>query len=361
MILATLPTFAQERDFNQTLNKRPLQDFADSVIQQLDKKTLDLNKTFSVTLEGYLTKEGKLDANRSKFTKSEGDMQMVEIGKYAIEAVSDSNLFSYLQALGIEKVIVNFSQDDKNVLVKLISDVKTAEKAKTIASGFNMLIRLAKINEKEDKEVTTLLNATNIETQDKNCIINFTIPKSEAHKFLKQRLSEQMSFEPWLKRKVENNEVDLTQPFLVEMQGWMNEQGKIEKKSLQILKTEGDVEMVEIGQKSIEEIAGNGLLKLLKDMGLIDVSFKLQGDAKEISLVMRSYAKTTENAKNLAEVFNQMTQSGANNSSESLRTKWAIKYLKASADNNYLTLGFWFPRQEMIQMIKERLKEIGNE
>ncbi len=358
MILATLSIFGQtdKDDFNQKFNKRPLQDFADGLNVQLDSGKVDLDKPFSITVDGYLTKDGRLDIKRTRFTKSEGDRQMVEIAKQAIEAVSDSNILLYLQQLGVEKVKINFSQNEKDVLATIFCELPTMERARVIVNAFNAFFAIAKQNVKEP-EVKALLNATNVTAENNNFILNVTLPKVEAHRLLKQKLSERMSFESWLKHKVENNEVDLNQPFLVEMQGWMNEEGKIEKQNLQILKSEGDAGMAEAGQRAITEIAGNGLLRLLKDNGLTDVSFRLQGDAKEFSLVLKSYAKTKENAENLAQMFNQMSQSSAANSSESSQTKWAIEHSKASADNNYFKISFWFPRQEMIQIIRERLKE----
>ena len=182
MILATLPTFAQNE-----INKKPLQDSADNLNQKLEKGEVDLTKPFSVTLEGYLTKEGKFDIKRSRFTKSEGDRQMVEVVKQAIEAVSDSGMLSYLQQFGIEKVIVNISQDDKNVAAVITSELPTVAKAKTIVSGFNVFFQMAKINVKEETE-KTLLNAAKVSSQDKNFIINFAMPKEEVHQLLKNEL-----------------------------------------------------------------------------------------------------------------------------------------------------------------------------
>ena len=190
MILATLSIFGQEaqkKEF-QTFNKKPLQDFALNLNQKLDSKEVDLDKPFSITLEGYLTKEGRFDVKRSKFTKSEGDEKMIAIGKMAIEAISDSFLFSYLRELGVEKVKVDLFQNDKNASLIIKSEMATSEKAKTISSGFNSLLRLATSNVKEDKDVKTLLEATSVNSQDNNFILNFALPKEEAHRLLKVEL-----------------------------------------------------------------------------------------------------------------------------------------------------------------------------
>ena len=121
IILATLSIFGQEDEFNQRFNKRPLQDFAANLNQKLDKNDVDLTKPFSVTLEGYLTKEGKFDPKRTKFTKSEGDEKIVAVAKDAIQNASDSGILGYLSDLGVEKVKVNFSQDEKDILFIMTS------------------------------------------------------------------------------------------------------------------------------------------------------------------------------------------------------------------------------------------------
>lgn len=184
MILATLSIFGQD----SRINKKPLQDSVDVLNQKIEKGEVDLTKPFSVTLEGYLTKEGKFDVKRSKFTKSEGDRQMVEVVKQAIEAVSDSGMFSYLQTLGAEKIILNFSQDEKNVSAIITIEQISMERARTISSGLYALLAIVKINTKEDVEVQTILNAAKVSSQNKNCTINFAMPKEDAHQLLKNEL-----------------------------------------------------------------------------------------------------------------------------------------------------------------------------
>lgn len=189
MILATLSIFGQtdKDDFNQKFNKRPLQDFADGLNVQLDSGKVDLDKPFSITVDGYLTKDGRLDIKRTRFTKSEGDLQMVEIAKQAVEAVSDSNILSYLQQLGVEKVKIVFSQNESEVQASIVSEMPTEEKARTISSGLSGLFAIAKFSVKGETE-KTLLNAVMIQPQNKNCTINFAMPKEEAHRILKNEL-----------------------------------------------------------------------------------------------------------------------------------------------------------------------------
>ncbi len=195
LVLATLSIFGQEDEFNQRFNKKPLQDFADNLNQKLDKGEVDLNKSFSVTLEGYLTKDGKFDRKRTKFTKSEGDEQIIRVAKDTIEAIGDTGILGYLAALEVEKVKIYFSQDEKDVTAILTSEMTNPNNARTVSSGFTMLLVLAKMNVKEN-EVKTLLNFTKVSSETNNFILNFAMPKTEAHQLLKNELqkSKQKSY-----------------------------------------------------------------------------------------------------------------------------------------------------------------------
>lgn len=189
MILATLSIFGQS-EFNPKFNKKPLQDFAVNLNQKLKSKEVDLDKSFSVNLEGFLTKEGKFDLKRSKFTKSEGDAQMIAVGKSAIETINDSGIFAYLSDLGVEKVNLTLAQDDQNASFIINSELPNVEKAKTLASGFNLILTMAKEKVKEE-EIKTIFNATKVSSVDKNCVIHFLMPKGEVHQLLKIQLQKQ--------------------------------------------------------------------------------------------------------------------------------------------------------------------------
>lgn len=181
-------------DFAKGFNKKPLQDFADGVIAKVDSEKpedkVDLKQSFIVVLDGTLTKEGTFDTKKTKFVKGEGNQQMVDVAKSAIEAMGSSTIFSYLQALGVDTVNITLVQDDKQISAIIKSNQPTPEKARTISSGFNGLIAIANINTKDDKEVQALLKATKFTAEGKSFVINFAMPKADAHKLIDQKLQE---------------------------------------------------------------------------------------------------------------------------------------------------------------------------
>ncbi len=144
-------------------------------------------------MTGVLTEDGKLDPKKSGYVKlkdeEQGDQEMVDIAKDAIEAINNSGLFYYLKTLGVDKVDFTLIQDDKQIYALISSSQKDENKAKTISSGFNNLLSIAKLTVKEE-ELKTLLNSAKVEPQGKNFILNFNIEKPIAQKMIEQKLQE---------------------------------------------------------------------------------------------------------------------------------------------------------------------------
>ncbi|MCY7377043.1 MAG: hypothetical protein LH472_13875 [Pyrinomonadaceae bacterium] len=176
-------------------NKKPLEDFAaDIVAKRADKdKKLDLTKSFTVKMVGELDKDGKLDAKKSRYIKlkpeEQGDEEMVNVAKAAIEAINNGGLFYYLKQLGVDKVEFTLVQDDKQIYAVISSSQKTEERAKTISSGLTGLLAIAKIQVKE-AELKTLIESAKVEPSGKNFVLKFKIDKPVAQEMINRKLQE---------------------------------------------------------------------------------------------------------------------------------------------------------------------------
>ncbi|MBA2495343.1 MAG: hypothetical protein H0V31_11695 [Acidobacteria bacterium] len=177
------------------INKKPFEDLGDAINDKLAKKEIDLSKSFSVVLDGAITADGKLDPKKSRFVKFDGDEQMVNVAKDAIEAVGNSGFLGYLKNNGIDRVNFTMVQDDKQIYVIIISDQKTAEKAGTVASGFNTLLSGIKVLDqnglkKLDENSKTLVNNSKVTSDGKNFVLKFTLPKQDAQNLINRSLKE---------------------------------------------------------------------------------------------------------------------------------------------------------------------------
>jgi len=177
------------------INKQPFEKLGDTVNAKLEKKEIDLDKLFSVEMNGLITDDGKLDRKKSKFGKSSGDEQMVNIAKSAIEAVGDSGFLGYLKIQGIDKVNFTLLQDDKQIYIVLISEQKTPETALTMASKFNSVLSTVKLADstgikKLDDNSKTLVNNSEVKGEGKNFVLKVTIPKTDARSLINRSLKE---------------------------------------------------------------------------------------------------------------------------------------------------------------------------
>lgn len=190
LLLAAFPVFAQEKE-TFTIDRKPLEDFVATVRQKIEKKETNFDAPFEVEFESALTDDGKFDAKKSKFTRTEGDAQMVELAKTAIQALGDSGFFYNLKSsIEIEK---NFSfslkQDDDSFSSVLKWELATKEKAEMRATSLrtmlNMFLALDKNAVKKLGDNTrTILNNLTVNNKKKNAIMIFSMPKADFHEMI---------------------------------------------------------------------------------------------------------------------------------------------------------------------------------
>ncbi len=174
------------------INKKPLTDFADVVVAKWDAKEVDLDKPFTIVLNGVLTLDGKLDREKSKFdvSKQAGDPEMIDIAKAAMEAVGDSGFLTYLRNLDVDKVTVTLVQDEEKITAVVSSLQNTPERAKTVASGLRSYIVLGKNLVKDPSDELTLLDGAKVTSEGSNFILNFVLTKPVAQEMITRKLKE---------------------------------------------------------------------------------------------------------------------------------------------------------------------------
>lgn len=181
LIGTAFPLIAQEK-----FNKKPLQTFGAELSEKIGKN-VDLTRPFSVTITGVLTKDGKLDPQKTSLAKSEGDVEIINIAKNAVGAISDSGLFSYFAGMGLEKIQADVLQNETDLSASIKSELLNEARTRTVAGSLNMVFQLAKINAL-DSDVKFLLNGVKTMSDGKYLTINFNLPKEETHRIIRQKL-----------------------------------------------------------------------------------------------------------------------------------------------------------------------------
>lgn len=172
------------------INKKALKDFAIYASDLKNKGQLDLNKPFEIVIEAELDKDGKL--KDPKFTKKEGDQNLVDLFGRMIAALNDSGFLVYLKPIDKDnpgtKVVFTIKQGETEVLASVESEASSEDSARVLAKGFNAaLIIGAESRAGKDEEI--LLKNTSASPNGKKIIFNFTMPRQAVVDLIKKQLA----------------------------------------------------------------------------------------------------------------------------------------------------------------------------
>jgi len=180
------------------INKRPVVDLGNYVNGLLEKKVVNLETEFLVQAKGKLDKDGRLDPKTFKYEKIVStDENMKEVLKQSIEAINVAGYLQYLKDLSGKDFNLLLQQDAENISAVVQSELETETRARSIKSGLDVLIGLAKTQktsetaDQNDKDDLLLLENAKVETDGKKVIIHFRVPKKLAHPMIQRKLAEQ--------------------------------------------------------------------------------------------------------------------------------------------------------------------------
>ena len=195
LTLAAFPAFAQEeksaREYE--MSQRPLDDLAQLVRREKTAGKVDLTKPFSIELESFLNIKGRLDAEKSKFTKTAGDAAMIEIGKKFIEAASDSGFLSHLKSFGVEKLTLTLVQDDNQIYAEVVGEVETSQRAASISKSLNSAAQIGRTRKDERENLRDekiLISGLEASSNGKTLVIKVAYEKSVIQELINRLLKE---------------------------------------------------------------------------------------------------------------------------------------------------------------------------
>jgi hypothetical protein len=172
------------------INKKALKDFALYANDLKNRGQLDLNKPFEIVIEAELDGNGKL--KDPKFTKKEGDPNLIDLFGRMIGALNDSGFLVYLKPIDKDnpgsKVVFTIKQGESEVLATVESEASSVDSARVLAKGFNAALSIgAESRAGKDEEV--LLRNTSAAPSGKKLIFNFTMPRQAVVDLIKKQLA----------------------------------------------------------------------------------------------------------------------------------------------------------------------------
>ena len=175
-------------DENQ-INKKVLKDFAAYANDLKNQGKLDLNKPFEIVIEAELDEKGKL--KNPRFTKKEGDENLVDLFGRMIAALNDSGFLTYLQPISKDNpgatIKITVKQGESEVLATVESETSSPERAESLAKALNNLLYFG-AGSRAGKDEEVLMKNTNASPDGKKVVLNFSMPRQSVVDMIKRQM-----------------------------------------------------------------------------------------------------------------------------------------------------------------------------
>jgi len=167
----------------KTINKRPFVDLLVKYNELKEKGEIDLNKPVEMTIEADRNDDGTL--RNVVVTRKSGDPKLIEATKDFVAALSASGVLDFLEGAG--HLTLNLKLDDVTVSVNASTEVASADDAKQMSSGYNLILAGGAIAKKGRDEATIMRN-TNVTYKGKVITLSFNLARSAITEMLKKQI-----------------------------------------------------------------------------------------------------------------------------------------------------------------------------
>ncbi|HEY6660114.1 MAG TPA: hypothetical protein VI031_03195, partial [Pyrinomonadaceae bacterium] len=175
-------------DENQ-INKKALKDFAAYASDLKKQGKLNLEQPFEIVIEAELDEQGKL--KNARFTKKDGDENLVDLFGKMVGALNDSGFLTYLQPISKDNpgstVRITVKQGEKEVLASVESEASSPDRAESLARALNNLLYFG-AGSRAGKDEEVLMKNTNATPDGKKVVVNFSMPRQSVVDMIKKQM-----------------------------------------------------------------------------------------------------------------------------------------------------------------------------
>ena len=162
--------------------------------------------------------------------------------------------------------------------------------------------------------------------------------------------------------KLAKNEVDLSKPFFVVLDGTLTADGKFDSKKSKFIQMEGDEQMTIVAKNGIAALGDSGVLGFLKVHGAERINLTLVQDNEKMYAIIVCEQKSKERALTLASGMNFWftglrfaDEQGSRKMDET--TRILVKNSTVKAEGVNFILNFSLPKSVAREMIENSLKK----
>jgi len=171
------------------INKQVLKDFAIYANNLKNEGKLDLNKPFEIVIEAELDEKGKL--KNPRFTKKDGDENLVDLFGKLVAALNDSGFLTYLQPISKDNpnatIKITVKQGEQEVLASVESEASSPQRAESLAKALNNLLYFG-AGSRAGKDEEVIMKNTSAAPDGKRVVVNFSMPRQSVVDMIKKQL-----------------------------------------------------------------------------------------------------------------------------------------------------------------------------
>ena len=171
------------------INKQVLKDFATYANNLKTEGKLDLNKPFEIVIEAELDEQGKL--KNPRFTKKDGDENLVDLFGKLVAALNDSGFLTYLQPISKDNpnatIKITVKQGEQEVLASVESEASSPQRAESLAKALNNLLYFG-AGSRAGKDEEVIMKNTSATPDGKRVVVNFSMPRQSVVDMIKKQL-----------------------------------------------------------------------------------------------------------------------------------------------------------------------------
>ncbi|MDQ1557040.1 MAG: hypothetical protein QOD32_100 [Pyrinomonadaceae bacterium] len=159
-----------------TINTKPLTDLLKQGKQMRDAGEIDLSGNLEMEFEGDRQEDGRL-TNVEVTGAAASNPKLVQLSKDFISAISDSKVLAALK--GTRHLKMKVKLDDKEIAVRVLTEMASADEASTMSNGYNGLLWIG-AQSKKGKDEEAIFKSVQIAAEAKQIVLTFNMPRKAA-------------------------------------------------------------------------------------------------------------------------------------------------------------------------------------
>jgi hypothetical protein len=167
-----------------TINTKPLTDLLKQGKELKDAGEIDLSGTLEMEFEADRQDDGRL-TNVEVTGAAASNPKLVQLSKDFIAAISDSKALAALK--GTRHLKMRVKLDDKEISVRVLTEMASADEASSMSNGYNGLLWLG-AQSKKGKEEEVIFKSVQVTSEAKQVVLTFNMPRKAAGDLLSKMI-----------------------------------------------------------------------------------------------------------------------------------------------------------------------------